>query len=111
MLRQTDFCREYKNGDITIKLSRDAIAEMKEDEILYISDLLFGLDCYFIGESYCLNNWEMGHTLYNAYSNKVYIFPWACLDDLKEGKTVRLYAREPEEDDREVLAREWGMEA
>ncbi len=106
MKRYSDYCKEYKNGNITVKLDKTAIEDMKKDETLIISDILSWLDCYFIGETYCLNNWETGHTLYNVYSDLVYIFPWRYLETLKAGKTVRLYARKPDENDRETIKNE-----
>lgn len=106
MLRKSDYCTEYKNGNITVKLDQAAIKDMKKDEMLYISEMLSWLDCYFIGETYCLNNWETGHTVYNLYSDLVYIFPWRYIEDLKHGKTIRLYAMKPDETDRETIENE-----
>lgn len=106
MLRKTDHCTEYKNGNIAIRYDPDTIADSKKDDVLTISDVLSEIDCDFIGESYCLNNWEMGHTVYNVYSDLVYVFPWRSLESLEAGKTIRLYARKPDETDREILARE-----
>lgn len=106
MLRATDYCKEYKNGNITIKYDSETIKEAEKDEILTVSSVLEWLDCSFVGETYCLNNWETGHTLYNCYSDLVYIFPWRLLEDLKQGKTVRLYAMKPNETDREILESE-----
>ena len=100
MLRATDYCKEYKNGNITIKLDQNAIQEMQEDDILFISEILWWIDCNFFGDTFCLSNYETGHMIYNAYSDLCYIFPWRYLDELKQGKTVRLYARKVEEEDR-----------
>ena len=103
MLRKSDYCTEYKNGNITIKLDQDAIKEMQKDEILFISDVLFWIDCNFFGETFCLSNYETGHMIYNAHSDLCYIFPWRYLEDLKDGKTVRLYARKATKEDREEI--------
>lgn len=110
MLRESDhygIAREYKNHNITIHLDKEGIKDFEKDEVLAISDLLFWIDCDFIGETYCLNNWETGHTIYNFYSDKVYIFPWRYLEDLKQGKTIRLYALEPNDTDREIIEGEF----
>lgn len=110
MLRESDhygITREYKNHNITIRLDKDGLQEFEKDELLILSDLLFWIDCDFIGETYCLNNWETGHTIYNSYSDKVYIFPWRCLEELKQGKTIRLYALAPDDTDREIIEREF----
>jgi len=103
MLRTTDYCKEFKNGNINIKLDNDAIEEFKKDELLFLCDCLSWIDCDFIGETYCLSNYDIGHTLYNSYSDLVYIFPWSCLEDLKQGKTVKLYARKPDKWDRGLI--------
>ena len=60
MLRKTDNCTEYKNGNITIKYDRDTITEAGKDEVLTISSVLDQIDCYFFGETYCLSNYEPG---------------------------------------------------
>lgn len=106
MLRSNGMCKEYKNGNITIKFDPETVEAAKKDDVLILSDVLSMFDCYFIGESYCLSNWAMGHTIYNAYSDLVYIFDWNLLAMLKAGEMVRIYARKPDELDREILERE-----
>lgn len=98
--------REYKNGNITIKYYKDGIQESKRDSILTLSSLLDMIDCYFISETYCLSNYETGHTIYNAYSDLVYIFAWYELETLESGKAVKLFARKPDETDRELIEME-----
>ena len=98
--------KEYKNGNITIKYYKDGILESKRDSILTLSSLLDMIDCYFIGETYCLGNYETGHTVYNAYSDLVYVFAWSELEALEAGKTVKLFARKPDETDRELIEME-----
>ena len=106
MLRTTDHCKEYKNGNIIIKYDRDMIAESKHDSLLTLSSVLDEIDCSFIGETYCLNNYETGHTVYNSYSDLVYIFAWSELEALEAGKAVKLFARKPDETDRELIEME-----
>lgn len=112
MLRENTYggtVREYKNGNITVKFCKEDLEEIKAGHVSdteVLSWLLEEIDCSFIGDTYCLSNWETGHTIYNAYSDLVYIFPWCDLESLKEGKTVRLYARTPDEYDREILTNE-----
>lgn len=98
--------KQYKNGNITIKFNRDTIQDAMKDDVLTLDSLLFWLDCYFIGETYCLSNYETGHTIYNYHSDLVYIFPWRELETLKAGKTVRLYAMKPGENDRDIIESE-----
>lgn len=106
MLRITDHCKEYKNGNIIIKYDREMIAESKRDSVLTLSSVLSEIDCCFIGETYCLNNYETGHTVYNAYSDLVYVFAWSELEALEAGKAVKLFARKPDETDRELIEME-----
>lgn len=106
MLRKTDHYKEYKNGNIIIKYDRDMIVESKRDSILTLSSVLDEIDCSFIGETYCLSNYETGHTVYNSYSDLVYIFAWSELEALEAGKAVKLFAKKPDETDRELIERE-----
>lgn len=106
MLRTTDYIKEYKNGNITIKFDRELIELSKRDDVLPLASALETADCYFIGETYCLSNYATGHTIYNTYSDLVYIFDWNLLAMLKNGETVRLYARKPDETDRELIEKE-----
>ena len=102
--------REYKNGNLLIRYYPEGREFAARDEILALSEALDLVDCYFIGDTYCLSNWETGHTIYNAYSDLVYIFAWSDLEKLAAGRAVRLYARRPDETDREIISREWGCE-
>ena len=109
MLRQQNYygiAKEYKNHNITLKIPKNELADFMKDDILFIQAMLGDIDCDFIGETFCLNNFETGHTVYNSYSDMIYTFPWRYIDDLKKGKTVRLYASKPDEWDRELLERE-----
>ena len=106
MLRTTDHCKEYKNGNIIIRYDRDMIAKSKRNSLLTLSSVLDEIDCSFIGETYCLSNYETGHTVYNAYSDLVYIFAWSELEALEAGKAVKLFARKPDEADRELIEME-----
>jgi len=106
MFRAHDTIKEFQNGNINLRFDRTMIEEAQKDEILTLVSLLETLDYYFIGESYCLSNYETGHTVYNAYSDLVYIFAWSELEKLIQGKTVKLYARKPNKTDREILESE-----
>jgi hypothetical protein len=56
------------------------------------------MNCEFIGET--------GHLIYNNCMDCCYIFAWSDLDKLAEGKSVKLYAREVTDEDRELIERE-----
>lgn len=99
--------REYTNGNLTIKLypeTLDKIKSGKYSDIEVISWLLDGLDTYIITDEYCLSNYDMGATLYNAYSDTVYIISFTDIDTkLLAGHTIRLYANKPDAYDRETI--------
>lgn len=95
--------KEYKNGNLLIRFNKDTIEFAKEYDVEALNDILFWADCQFIGDTYCLNNYETGHTIYNSYTDVCYIFPWRELENLKTGKTIKLYARTPDEWDRELI--------
>lgn len=103
----TGIAREYKNGNITLKYYKDGIEKSKNDSVLTLANLLNVIDCYFVGEAYCLSNYEVGHIIYNTHSDLVYTFVWSDLEELEKGKTVRLYARKPNEIDREIIENEY----
>lgn len=99
--------KEFENGNINIKLSVDAIADInagKYSDIEVISWLLNDLDCYFIGEEFCLSNFDMGVSIYNYYSDLVYILAFSdIINKLMQNKTLKLYAATPTADDRALI--------
>lgn len=99
-------CKEYKNGNITIRFNPDTIEAARKDGVATLANVLEDFDCYFIGETYCLSNYAEGHTIYNAYSDLAYTFDWNLLAVLKAGEMVRIYARTLDETDREILEQE-----
>ena len=99
----TEFAKEFKNGNISIKYDADTIKEAQKDELLTLSEILNSIDCHFVGETFCLGNYAMGHLIYNTYSDLVYVFNWQWLKTLKQGKTVKLYARKPDDNDKKVI--------
>lgn len=106
MLRTTDYCKEYKNGNITIKFDSELIELAKRDSVSALASALETIDCEFIGETFCLSNYETGHLIHNCYSDLVYIFAWSDLEKLQQGKTVKIFARIPDESDRELIGME-----
>lgn len=98
--------REFKNGNINIKFFDENIKDLKSGKFSDIELLSFALDnvdTYFIGEEFCLSNYEMGVELYNCRIDKIYILAFSDLEKLASGKTLKLYARKPTEDDREII--------
>lgn len=110
MYRSYEYSKEFNNHNLSLKWTKYDIEQAEQDPVCYLADWLsMAFDCDFIGETYCLSNYETGHTIYNFYSDVTYIFPWRFLDDLMEGKRVRLFARIPDDYDREVFASEFDV--
>lgn len=99
-------CTQFKNGNINVKIEKEDLEDFKKDQVFFLSDLLWWMNCEFIGETFCLGNFETGHLIYNSYMDCCYIFTWSDLDKLAEGKSVKLYAREVTDEDRELIERE-----
>jgi hypothetical protein len=100
----TVITRRYKNGNITLKAEPEDF-EGREDVFTHALWALGDCDCELFGEEYCLSNYDMAVDLYCCYNDKLLRFPFSLEDDLKAGKTVRLYARNLTADDREEYDR------
>lgn len=99
-------CTQFKNGNINVKIEKEDLEDFKKDQVFFLSDLLWWMNCEFIGETFCLGNFETGYLIYNSYMDCCYIFAWSDLDKLAEGKSVKLYARDVTDEDRELIERE-----
>lgn len=110
MLREHENIKEFKNGNLSIRFPAEEMERLKKGTISaieVISWTLDELDCYFIGEEFSLGNYAMGAMIYNCYSDLVYIINFNdILETLARGRWLRLNARKPNIDDREVIA-EW----
>lgn len=111
MRRSHENIKEFNNGNINFRFTREQITELKTGKISaveVISWILDEIDCYFIGESYCLSNFTTGATIYNAYSDLCYVIDFSDIETvLMSGRYLKLYARKPDENDREIIEKEW----
>lgn len=111
MKREHENIKEFQNGNINFSFTPEQIIELKTGKISaveVISWILDEIDCYFIGEQYCLSNYTTGATIYNAYSDLCYIIDFSDVETvLMSGRYLKLYARKPDENDREIIEREW----
>lgn len=103
MYRTQNDIKEFLNGNINIRFTPDTIEEARKDFLLTFCDVLESFDCYLIGETYCLSNYTTGHTIYNCHSDLCYIFNCGNAEKLMQGGTVKLYARIPDDADREII--------
>ena len=97
-------------GNLNIRFSDESIENIQKQKwsgIEVISWILDLVDTYFIGEEFCLSNFDMGAMLYSAYQDKVYILSFGSIyEKLMKGKVLKLYAAEPTKEDREKIE-EW----
>lgn len=110
MLREHENIKEFKNGNLSIRFPAEEMERLKEgiiSAIEVISWTLDELDCYFVGEEFCLGNYAMGAMIHNCHSDLIYIINFNDIYDvLEKGHWLRLYAKKPDTDDKEVIA-EW----
>ncbi len=104
---------EFKNGNINVKLDKETLENIGKGDLgalfCALDGALLWLDCEFYGEDYCISNYDMGTALFNSHNGKVYEVSHSdLLGVLGEGKTLKLYAHEPNEWDKEWLARDLG---
>jgi hypothetical protein len=97
----------YENGDIEVTAELEDF-EGRESLMVYLVWALGDKDTYLFGEEYCVSNWEMAIDFYSAYTGLIYRFCYSLLEELRDGKTVRLYGREMTEGDQEEYKRTFG---
>ena len=93
--------REYKNGNITVKLDVSYIDNnCSSDYFFASSECLSWVDTYYIEE---VMDTFARYLLYNPRLNKVYRMYESDVMLLEDGKTIRLVAADPDENEREIL--------
>lgn len=95
MKNRFDEAIRFKNGNVNVKWFKENIEDCKAgkfSDIELLSYSLEAVDCYIIGEQFCLSNYAMGCLIYNAYMDCIYILNFNDLSILLEGKTLKLYA-------------------
>ena len=110
MKRVNEDIKEFGNGNLSIRFPAEYMDKLKSGVVSAIEVLswtLDELDCYFVGEEFCLGNDAMGIMIYNCHSDLVYIINFNDIEKvLAAGRWLRLYARTPDEDDRKIID-EW----
>lgn len=115
MLRQNNTCEgiitEYQNHNITLKFHPETITniELHNNVIEILSFLFDSIDCYLIDEG-CAGNDEMYITIYNAYSDKIYLLleNREISQKLEKGYCVRLRALNIDQDTRATINNYFG---
>lgn len=96
--------KRFKNGNFNVKLDG---YESKHESILV--NLIWALqdnDCQLFGDEYCIGNaLGMAVDMYCYYNDLVITIPYYLLDDLEKGKTIKLYAHNMNEWEKEEFKR------
>ena len=99
-----DNVREFKNGNLNIKLhGTEEIEEFRKDFMFAISEILWHTDSYLVGEPFNLSNYDQGIFVYNCRLDLCYTMSLTDVWNLVNGKTMKLYARKLDECDRELV--------
>ena len=106
MKNRFDEAIRFKNGNINIRFYKETIDDIKANKFSDIDCLSFALekvDCYFVGKEFCISNYDMGILIYSVYSDKAFILAFSELEKLIAGKTLKLYAHNPDNEEREQI--------
>lgn len=97
----------YKNNNLDVQFSQDELNEIKDGRytpLEMLQSIIEWSDCYLVGEIFCLSNYECGVDIYNLNRDVLYTL---CMSDIEKallkGKTLKLYAREVDEYERQKL--------
>lgn len=97
----------YKNNNLDVQFSQDEIDEINEGRytpLEMLESIIEWSDCYLVGEIFCLSNYECGVDIYNFNRDVIYTLRMSDIDRvLLKGKTLKLYAREVNEYERQTL--------
>ena len=83
------------NGDWVAQAEPEDTAPNQREDLLVL--LIWAMeDCSLAGDEYCLSNWDMAVDLYDYYTGKLICLPYSRVEDLRQGKPITFYARDPE---------------
>ena len=93
--------KEFKRGSINIKQS--GLFNTFNDQIFNLSESLFGVDTYFVGDPVCFGNDCGAFMLYNVRLDKVYYITDYDFQRLNAGRVVKILPFTPDADQREII--------
>lgn len=97
----------YKNNNLDVQFSQDEIAKLNDGRytpLELLESIIEWSDCYLVGEMFCISNYECGVDIYNTNRDVLYTLRMSDIDRvLLKGKTLKLYAREVDEYERQAL--------
>lgn len=95
--------KRFKNGNFNVKMEETDVN--RESTLVNLIWALYEEGCTLFGDEYCISNWGMAIDMYCYYTDKLIRIPYSIIDDLENGKTVKLYDRDLTEGDREEYTR------
>lgn len=92
----------FKNKNINIKIEN--IKEVNKNDFMeYYYNALLDHEFALPFDSGCAGNFDMYDTYYNCYTGGIYIILHSDFKKLMEGKSVKLYYGEPDDEDMEII--------
>lgn len=102
--KETNMSATRTNSGISFSFTEEEIEKIKNGTLSDIECIVFELEKLeigFITDNQCINNYETGAVLYDAYTDKVFLLNFSDINDiLMKGETLTLEGKEPTEDDR-----------
>ena len=95
--------KRYKNGNITIQRVTPMEDLSLEEQNLMVAITWNVPDMDLLGEQGCAGNYDMYQCFYNYYTDKKYMVLLREQEKFEEGKVIKLYAQDLDEEDREEL--------
>ena len=92
--------KRFKNGNFNVK--HEADYDYSNDLIEQLCNSI-ELDFMIAGDEGCFGNFDMYYPLYNAYIDRLYLITGSDCTLYQAGKTVKLYGRPLDQDEREAL--------
>ena len=97
--------KRYKNGNITIQRVTPMEELSMEEHSVLVAIAWHVPDMELLGEQGCAGNFDMYQCFYSYYTDKKYMVLYGQQKDFEEGKVIRLYAQDMDEDEYELLER------
>lgn len=95
--------KRFKNGNFNVKM--EGADFNRESTLVNLIWALQDYDCNLFGDEYCISNYEMGLDMYCYYTDMIVSIQYRVLEDLENGKTIKLYAHKMDEYEKEEYNR------
>lgn len=101
--------KKFKNGNFNVRADENELISsgsyLEREGFELVIDLCnsIELDFTLAGDEGCFSNWDMYYPLYNAYTDMLYLVTGKDCYKYKQGKTVKLYGRVMDDEEREAL--------